>query len=109
MPLPSRPGCGLLLIHKHHFTVIGQVLFDKVEGSDADGFRNQMRLESISSIEGHEKSHGPQIVGLIMLLDPLPDQMVLRNKTKAERSRVATDSPPTAVEGSNYGVHIIYI
>lgn len=87
-PSPARPGGGLLAVRQHHLIVVGEVLLHKVKGTDTEGLRNEARAEGGGSAEGHEESHCPHVVGLIVLLSSLPEQMVLTGETTMASGRL---------------------
>lgn len=42
-----------------------------------EGLGHQVWLEAVEAVEGHEEGEGPQVVGLIVLLGMLPQQILL--------------------------------
>ena len=95
---PACPGGGFLAVGQHHLIVVGEVLLNEVEGADTERLRNQAWPEGGSSVEGHEESQGPHVVGLVMLLSLLPKQVVLcpGNRDHSVTSGLPTSSRPTA-------------
>lgn len=51
-----------------------------MKGADGHGLRNQVRVETVATVEGHEKAESPEVVGLIVLLRLLPNKSLLQER-----------------------------
>lgn len=45
--------------------------------ADGHGLRNQVSVETVATVEGHEKAESPEVVRLIMFLSLLSNKSLL--------------------------------
>lgn len=77
MVLPAWPGCGLFAVCEDHFIVFYDVALNKMKRADGHGLRNQVGMETVATVEGHEKAESPEVVRLVMFLSLLPNKSFL--------------------------------
>lgn len=75
--LPARPGRGLFAVCEQHFVVLYDVALNKMKRADGHGLRNQVGVETVATVEGHEKAESPEVVRLIMFLSLLSNKSLL--------------------------------
>ena len=78
-PAPHKIFWPVFLLVVKVIPVVVHLLLEEVEGLPAQGLAHQLQLHLVTSVEHHEESHRPQVIGLVVHLGLLPVESILDN------------------------------